>query len=270
MGVVLALVFSLAANVYLFRRHRAAPAVVPTSASVATVAPACPPPVIVPPPAVTIDAALPVAPACPKVVQPDCSAVEKKLADTEAKLEEHLPPGERYKHALRAVDVETRARALLDPIFAGISKSPHAYDVECHGNVCKVSGADPSLSFATWTQEVQRHGGFQGWSFSSWDVYAIMGTPAETAQSKLMGTIGSVLNPDAGLVSCSGGKEPAGSLTLQIALDQATRLLHVTASGSLANDPIGVCVRKHVQGALDTFKVPDDAGSFSQEIPLLR
>ena len=134
-----ALAISVGANVYLLTRHADPPAPV----AVATPR-ACPPaPVTASAPGAAVavvatpDAGTP-APAGPPAAKPDCSAVEKQLADTEAKLEAHLPPAERYQHALRAVDVEARARALLNPIFAGISKSAHAYDVECHGSVCKV------------------------------------------------------------------------------------------------------------------------------------
>ena len=170
-----ALAISVGVNVYLMTRH--VESVPPPPVRVAEPR-ACPPPaaaaVVAPADASAPDAS---APACPPAAKADCSAVEKQLADTEAKLEAHLPPAERYKHAGRALDVEARARELLDPIFAGLSKSAHAYDVECHGSVCKVSGADPALRMEAWMQEVQQHGGFDGWEFTGGDAYAVMATP---------------------------------------------------------------------------------------------
>ena len=172
-----ALAISVGVNVYLMTRHEApaAPTIVKVSEPRA-----CPPL----PDAGVVTVVAPVdasAPVCPSAAKADCSAVEKQLADTEAKLEAHLPPAERYKHAPRAVDVEARARELLDPIFAVLSKSPHAYDVQCHGSVCKVSAEDPSVPMETWMHEVQQHGGFAGWEFTGGDAYAVIATPAETA-----------------------------------------------------------------------------------------
>jgi len=271
--IEISLALSVGANIYFMTRHGdAAPPPPPAQ-------PAPPAPVAAPPPPAPVAPvpAAPVAsvtattaPACPPVVHGDCSAVEKQLAETEAKLEEHLPPNERYKHAGRSLDVETRARAVLDPIFTPLSKNPHAYDVECHGAVCKLDVVDKAIPLDAWMQAVQSHGGFAGWAFSGRDAYATMGTPTETAQSVLMGAIGNALNPDAGLHECVGDQKPAGTLTLDIALDPATRRLNVSASGSLANEHVGSCVRTHVQTLLDAIKAPSDVASFDQPIPLLR
>jgi len=258
--IEISLALSVGANVYFMTRHGEAAPPPPPAQPAPTAPVSAPAPVTAPVASVTATTA----PACPPVVRTDCQAVENKLADAEAKLEEHLPPDERYKHAGRSLDAETRARAVLDPIFAPLSKSPHAYDVECHGAVCKLDVVDKAIPRETWMEAVQSPGGFAGWAFSGFDTYATMGTPTETAQSMLMGAIGHALNPDAGLRECAGDERPAGTLTLDIALDPATRRLNVSASGSLANEHVGSCVRMHVQTLLDAIKAPGDLASFAR------
>ncbi|MBV8762567.1 MAG: hypothetical protein JO257_35105 [Deltaproteobacteria bacterium] len=267
----IALGLSIGVNVYMLTRHEA-----PSTPTIVTVTEprVCPPPadaaaVVASPP--SVGSGCPPAPKadCVAAAKADCSAVEKKLAETEAALEEHLPPDQRYKHAARSIASEARARAVLDPVFARISKVPHSYDVECHGSVCKLDVVDPALSMSSWMDAVQREGGFAGWSFSR-ETFAILGTPDESAKSLLMAAIGRALEPDGGLAACAGAEKPAGTLTLGIALDAATQRLVLTTSGSLASDKLGQCVKSHVQAALDAVKLPDGVGSFATDIPLLR
>lgn len=264
-GLVAALAVSIAANVYLLvTRSRGAPlaapavAVAPADAAISVAGSA----IAVPPSEPT---RVPCPPPPPRA---DCSGVEGKLAETEQKLEAARPAALRYEHAPRSPAAELRARKLLDPMFAAITKSPHPYEVECHGDVCKLDVVDPSLERDVWMREVQSRGGFTSWSFGN-GTFATLGTEAETARNQLMYRIGKAIE-EASIDDCMKPSRPAGSLTVVIHLDSATRRLDARTDGSLANEPAGTCVRSHVQPVLDKIAVPDDVTTFPEmSVPVL-
>jgi hypothetical protein len=185
-------------------------------------------------------------------------ALEKRLAETELKIEQRLPLREEYERGEPSPETESRARALLDKVFRPLSAAAQPYDIECHGPYCELTVHDDNIPPNDWMRPVQTDPGFVGWEFTQDGVYTKVAAPEDAALRRMLVAIRNDVYTSPALADC-GKPDPArGTMTVHLRLDPATRKLVETTSGPLANEPIGACVRAAFDALLRDIEVPSE------------
>jgi hypothetical protein len=258
-GVGALLIASLVGNVLLLlTRH--AESMPEERAPTASVEHRCPlvPPSPAPSPVTTVPTESVVLP--PARAKVECATLEKRLEETEAKLDHLLPIREKFERAQRSPETEMRARKILDKVIGSLSASEHSYDVECHAVYCKLEILDESISTNDWMSAVQGSLGFSSWSFGRDGTYAQLPGPAQSAQGLLVSAIGNAVLASPELAACKKQNPTKGTMTMLVTLT-ATRRLIVSTSGPLASEPVGGCARKAMEDLLRGIQIPAEVQS---------
>ncbi len=190
----------------------------------------------------------------------DRVALEKRLADAEGKLDELLPPEERFKLADRSVEAEERVRPVLDRIFPTRPGEPARYELECRRDVCHLTTTvDPSEWMDPLQTDPDHAGTFKKMMFGPDGAYLQLEDPDRTAGIQLAVKLRGALAESAAIRDCKrNNPSPTGTLGLTISFDASARRLQLEIAGDLAPRAFGICVRRAVEDLLASFAVPPD------------
>lgn len=262
------LLVSVSANAYLLTTrtgvepaHRRAHSKRSTNHPTARVQPTAPPK-----PPTTVPLPVPL-----HIKRLDRSALEKRVAETEAKLAELLPPSEMFTLAERTPENEERIRPFLDKIFGTTKGEDPRYDVECHGNVCQLM---TDVSPSEWQRELQTdpegRGMFRGMEFGGHGTFMELQEPGFDAgiqpteriattdpTTDPMTKISMALFVSPRVSDCKKENPTPGDLKLTVTVDPSSRWL-VGAGGSLEAQAGGVCIRRVLEEILADTPVPPD------------
>lgn len=266
---VAALATSVLVNVWQLRGRR--PGSPPAGAASAPSAPTPAPP----PPAATAPArpipvkADPITAACPRQV----ATLAQRLEDAERKLEERLRPPERFDRETRTVEVEARIRPIIDKAFDG---APDAvtWDVECHGQVCRVQVVAREGVAFDWMAKLQdgrmrelaermmfeaarpRQDPVSLEPLRAWDAYLdIVGVNVTSGFDVIDDLLARV--EAAGVYEqCSRTDPTPGYLVLRFHVDADSRSINIEAGGTLATLPAGTCVVVALERAAAAVVMP--------------
>lgn len=194
------------------------------------------------------------------------AALERRLADAEARLSELANPKQKFAHATRSLDVEARVTPYLDDVFAELKDLKYA--VECRGRVCKIDA--PFVRGEDWTWKLQtlwpRRALFGGMSFGPDGVFIELAPPELIPAAFLDGMLRAAWlrahKP------CGFATSPAGDLTLTLAYDAVTRRVTRNATGSLAQQPVGMCTSKALDEVIATTELPPEMTRSLRSEPL--
>jgi hypothetical protein len=250
--LVVALVLSLGANAYLLLAA-------PRSEQPAAVEQPSPPP---PEPKQheppKPDAALPVP---SEIAQADRAKLEQRLAETEAKIEKLLPLHEKFERAERTPENEDRVRPYIDKVFHVKPGEEAPYELECHEMICHLVA--PGVE---WEQPLQTDpeviGAFNGKQFGPDGVYMEIGDPEHSGGLRYVVKLAYALNSSTRARLCMMENPQRGEMKLRLSLDPTSRRVSVDATGSVAGQAVGVCIRRVLEDLVAATPVPSDVTSF--------
>lgn len=178
----------------------------------------------------------------------------------EARLEELLPIEQKFDREERSVDNEKRIAPTLDKVFQRKAGTDPSYAVECRANICRISVLDNAP--AEWLKEIQvdvdARAMFDARSFGAKGAFVRLSEPDAVVGKRLMSDIAMRVYQSNLIDDCKSASKEHGSLTVTVVFDESVRRLRVQATGSLAELPAGICVRRGVEGILSSTQVPDD------------
>ena len=178
----------------------------------------------------------------------DRAALEKRLVEIEARLDELLQPEERYAIEPRSTETEAKVAPYLDKVFKPLQGTEPKYRVECHGKVCKV---DSDIR-EEWTLPLQElvpgREMFGTMSFGRSGIFIELDErPVGLVEGKrmiamIMGT--ALESSDCGVSSATG------TLRLTFSIDAGARTIRVATDGPLATREVGICFRKAIEDTI--------------------
>jgi hypothetical protein len=189
--------------------------------------------------------------------------LEKRLAASEARLAKLLPIQERFDLAERSSESEGRVKPFLDKVFKVDDKTQKpTYDVECHDRICKLT-VDKALSPDDWMKPLQSdpdgRGMFAAMMFGQGDTFLELEEPGRAAGQRAVGMLVRSLRENTAIAECKKQHVIPGDVTFAISIDSRSHRLVVDISGSLANQALGVCVRRVVEDAIAAITLAPEA-----------
>jgi len=243
--LIVAVVASIAGNVYLFANRSQAPA--PAPAPLEPQQPPAPPP---PEPPQTVPRA---------ILDLDRAKLEKRVAEAEAKLETLLPLEEKFERAPSTPENEERLRPFLDKVFHVKAGEVAPYDVECHQAYCRLL---PDSFAGEWESDLQRYPERIEWfkelGFSGNRVFMELQPPEHAAGFRLFMQLVTALDESPAVDVCKKQNPQRGMVVLVMRFDPASRHIAVLAFDSLANQPGGICIRRALEEVVAATPVPAD------------
>jgi hypothetical protein len=189
--------------------------------------------------------------------------LEKRLAASEARLAKLLPVQDRFELAERSSESEARVKPFLDKVFKvdGKTQKP-AYEVECHARICKLT-VDETIAGEDWMQPLQSdsdgRGMFAGFAFGPDGTFMELQEAARAAGMQAAIKIVMSLYESKAVADCKKQHTTPGNVAFAITIDARSHRFVAEASGSLANQALGVCLRRIVDDALAAVTLPPDA-----------
>ncbi len=271
-----ALAASAGLNVYFANRDRRASATpasanrTPASASTATVVGA--PRVAAPIPTQSRGPGAP--PPLPATCEGQLAALGEKLATAEALLEQRLLPAEKFDRSPPAPDQETFLRPLVAKVFEG-APDGHAFDVECRGDVCRVTVTQPERGpdFDWWDklQSTVFHEHGAGHMISGGapthdpvSKQALLVTKAHVQLSDrrlaegmpVLQALVAGMEESGAIARCSAKDPTAGYLSLQLWLEGETGAIRYDAGGTIPSSANGRCLLGELDAMITRAQVP--------------
>jgi hypothetical protein len=201
--------------------------------------------------------------ASPEYAKLTRAELEKRLAASEARLAKLLPVQERFELAERSSESEARVKPFLDKVFKvdGKTQKP-AYEVECHARICKLT-VDETIAGEDWMQPLQTdsdgRGMFAGMRFGQGDTFLELEEPGRAAGQQAVIKLLVALRENKAVAECKKQHPTPGEVTFEISLDVRSHRFVAEASGSLANQALGVCVRRIVEDAIGAITLAPEA-----------
>jgi hypothetical protein len=218
-----------------------------------------------------------VPPAIPRDIKGlDRSALEKRVAETEAGVAQLLPLPERFTLAERTPENEERIRPFLDRIFGATKDEAPQYDVECHGNVCQLM---TDVSPSEWQEELQSDphgaGNFRAMEFGGRGTFMELEEPGHAAGSiqagvLLIDKITMTLDKSPRVAECKKENPTPGHVELIVVFEPTARRLMVLAGGSLQWQPGGLCIRRVLEEIVANTPVPPDVTALPRSVITVR
>jgi hypothetical protein len=150
-------------------------------------------------------------------------------------------------------------KPFLDKVFKVDDKTQKpTYDVECHDRICKLT-VDKTLSPDDWMSPLQSdpdgRGMFASMQFGQNDNFLELEEPGRAAGLQAVIKLIRALRENKAVAECKKQHPTPG----EISLDTRSHRLVAEASGSLANQALGVCVRRVLEDAIAATTLAPDA-----------
>lgn len=251
----LALVASLAANLYLARRApspAAAPAPSAPSAAPRAEVPICreatpPRPAAAPDPTAPCEAQL--------------ATAVTALAQAEEELERIRSPRDLFeRRTTQDPETEARVAAVLTGVFADAPDGV-VHDLECRGDVCRLEIVQPAgLHWSQWSEALQsgpsrtqfarmmftsgapRQDPISGEALQVEQVHVRVADQRDATSRRLLETLVRTYNDSAEVAACKRDHPTPGWLALRLELAPAARTFQYQAGGDLPSRPGGRCL----------------------------
>lgn len=200
----------------------------------------------------------PVTVAVDTVARLDRAALETRLAKAEATLAKTLPLNLKFERAEPSPESERRIQPVLDKLFDG-----EEYTLECRGAVC-IIGSD---SESDWRDRIQSDiavvGAFGGMQVGRNVTVQLEDAPRAASINTLVRPA-EALRTSPALAACKREHPAEGTLWLSLQIE--ARRFIVKANGPLANQAIGVCIRRALEDIAAATPMPPDVTS-TEEMP---
>jgi hypothetical protein len=178
--------------------------------------------------------------------------MEPRLVRIEARIAALQSPTERWKKGQPTPEVEATVRPYLDQVFAKVG----SYKLDCRGGACRI---DTATSMDEWMEPLQSGYPDRALYDMSFERYAYI-APHEASEGAGMWLWWAItMKAYDAAEACMKASTAHGDLTINFDLDDKTRRVAVRIGGSLANDPVGQCVRRALEDAVAVTTVPPDA-----------
>jgi hypothetical protein len=185
----------------------------------------------------------------------DRTALEQRLATAEARLDVALPLDEKFDLTPPSPENEARMRPIFDRVFQTKPDEEPLYSLECHGPVCRL---ETDVSMNEWQQPLAAE---EDAIFSNMQVghdvsYMRLEEPGRAAGIKysthvLMDFLGGTAAKE-----CKERNPARGTIELALHLDAGTHKVLVAATGPLANEAVGVCLRRALEDIVNRTPAP--------------
>lgn len=171
-----------------------------------------------------------------------------------------------FQRGKRSPETEARLRPVLDRLFETKVGEKPLYEMECRGVVCKL---DTHVAMDEWQEALHRDVDGMGW-FSSMQVgdptsYLRLEEPGRVAGIQYFIKLVMALEASPAVAACKVEYSTKGVVRLALKLDPAKRQVNVEASGALANQGGGVCIRRVLEGLVAATPLPPHATEIPDE-----
>ena len=181
------------------------------------------------------------------------------MATAEARLDVALPLHEKFEKSERSAESEARVRPLLDRVFGTNVGELSLYGIECHDVVCRL---ETRVSMNDWQEalfaDVDGIGLFSSMQVGDDTSYLRLEAPARVAGIQYFVKLAMALEASPALAGCKQSNPTKGVVKLALRLEPSTRQVAVDATGSLANQSGGVCIRKVMEELVSANPPPGD------------
>lgn len=200
----------------------------------------------------------------PEIANLDRATLEKRLAAAEARLDAALPLEEKFDVSPRSPENEARMRPAFDRVFQTKPGEQPLYSLECHGPVCRL---ETEVSMNEWQEPLIAE---EDAIFSKMQVgqpisYMRLEESGRAAGIKYsMNLIMDFLDGPAGK-ECKERNPARGTVEFALHLDASSHKVLVTTSGALANEAVGVCLRRALEDLIDHRPTPPEMTAVIEE-----
>ena len=202
----------------------------------------------------------------PSIAIMERGALENRLAAAEGKLNAMIPLHEAFELEARSAENESRLEPFLDNLFDVDGASEPRYDLECRGRVCRVESLDASHDTTALQSDPAMVGLFSGQEFGPDAAFVKLEDRGRAAGIQLSFKLIMALATSPALITCrKANPAPAGVVELALRFDAGSRRLSVAATGSLANQAGGVCIRNILEELIAATPVPPEVTSVRED-----
>jgi hypothetical protein len=194
----------------------------------------------------------------PEIAKLDRAGLEQRLIAVEAKLDKILPLEEKFEREERSPENEGRLKPFLDKVFATKADAAPSYDLACHGRYCKITPRKNAPE--EWFERIQTEpDGFGLSTYASLGpqrVFLQLADPEPAAANQFIAKLLTEMRAETAkaIADCKAANPAPGSVAITIVLDAGT--LRVEATGPLADQVGGICIRRVFEDRIATETVP--------------